>query len=118
MKKKSDQTLVDIQLNLELPLHFCLTVVSEKQAQMVKSILDLNLMQNPKSTKYEYYRISPMNDITFYFHAHNELDLPDQIDMFTFNSFFEKKSAKISKKDLLYRSDNDKFNELKGKDHE
>ncbi len=95
------------KVEFDLPYHFLIIFDSPNEVGEFRIELDRLLEKAEENKVFNYYRITPFDDICYYFHLDslvvNQSELPDEVQLFTVKSFYKGQSISIPKKDLLYR---------------
>lgn len=110
-KTQLDYVEIDHEVKLKVYHHFCIRGISLERAVEVKTFVNTLLKLQESKLRFEVYQISPYGDFTWYFHKSDELDLPESVKFYTYDSFFQGKHTEI-KKDLIIKRSEEDFKNL------
>lgn len=109
MKRKTKKESVEFKgvIDFEVPYMFCVKCKTEREAHTLKGFLDFWLKAQESKIKYEYYRLSPSDDIVFLFHKSDELDLPDNVSFYRPDTILTGQFITLKKEKIIHREEND-----------
>lgn len=94
-------------LDFDLPYVFCVRCDTERQAHEIKGFIDYWLKIQENKIRYEYYRISPFDDIVYLYHKSDEYDLPNEVAFYRPDTIISDKYITIKKDHIIHREEKD-----------
>lgn len=110
-KQLKDSVQLAGVLDCDLPYVFCVRCETESEAHELKGFIGYALKLCGSKVRYEYYRISPFDDIVYLFHKHDELDLPEVVRFYRADTIVTGIYVELKKERVIHRTEED-FTEL------